>query len=97
MLSFQFNDSLYYCTKVPTTGKYKVKQAVELLWTHLEDPEDDIDNRDLVFRVCSKSKVTDFQATSVEQKDKWVSTLTEAIKNAVERNSTFGREVRENH
>ena len=67
---------------------------MDLLSTHLEDPDDEIENRDLAFRIFSKSKVADFQATSVEQKEKWVSTLTEAIKNAIERNSTFGREVR---
>jgi aminopeptidase N len=85
---------LYYCTKVAATGKYKVKQIVELLSTTIESPDDDIDNRDLVFRVRSRNKVADFQATSVEQKEKWVSTLTEAIDSAVKRNSTFGREVR---
>ena len=85
---------MYYCTKVAATGKYKVKQIVELLSTTIESPDDDIDNRDLVFRVRSRNKVADFQATSVEQKEKWVSTLTEAIDSAVKRNSTFGREVR---
>ena len=85
---------MFYCTRVAATGKYKVKQTVELLSTHLEEPDEETENRELVFRVCSKSKVTDFQATSVEQKEKWVSTLTEAIKKAVEKNSTFGREVR---
>ena len=76
------------------TGKYKVKQAVDLLSTHLAEPDEETENRELVFRVCSKTKVADFQATSVEQKEKWVTTLTEAIKQAVERNSTFGRQVR---
>ena len=88
---FQFNDSLYYCTKVAATGKYKVKQTVDLLSAHLEDPE--IENRDLVFRVCSKSHVADFQASTVEQKDEWVSIINEAIKKVVDKNSTFGREV----
>lgn len=85
---------MYYCTKVAATGKYKVKQTVDLLSTYLAEPDEETENRELVFRVCSKSKVADFQATSVEQKEKWVSTLTEAIKQAVDRNSTFGREVR---
>ncbi|XP_028407888.1 FYVE, RhoGEF and PH domain-containing protein 4-like isoform X2 [Dendronephthya gigantea] len=88
-----FNDALYYCTKVPTTGKYKAKQTLELLSTYLGDVDEETENRELVFRVCSKSKVVEFKATSVEQKEKWVSTLTAAIKNAVDRNSTFGREV----
>lgn len=70
-----------------------MKQTVDLLSTHLEDADEETENRELVFRVCSRSKVVEFKATSVEQKEKWVSTIEAAIQNAVDKNSSFGREV----
>lgn len=61
--------------------------------TYIDEPDEDIENRDLVFRVRSKNKIIDFQATSVEQKEKWIMAIKEAIEQAIARNSTFGRKV----
>ncbi|XP_046840202.1 FYVE, RhoGEF and PH domain-containing protein 4-like isoform X2 [Xenia sp. Carnegie-2017] len=88
-----FNDSLYYCTKVPATGKYKLRTCIELIVTYIDEPDEDIENRDLVFRVRSKNKIIDFQATSVEQKEKWIMAIKESIEQAIARNSTFGRKI----
>lgn len=66
---------------------------MDLVSTILAEPDEEFENRDRVFRVCSRKKVADFQAISVEQKDNWVASISKAIKNAVDRNNTFGREV----
>lgn len=73
------------------TGKYKVKQTADLLFTQVEDIDEEIANRELVFRVRSKRQVMDFSASSVEEKEKWVETLNAAIKKAMDKNSSFGR------
>lgn len=88
-LLLQFNDTIFCCTKVAATGKYKVRQEAELKNSQVEETEEEIANRELVFRVLSNRKVIDFQASSVEEKEKWFEALSTAIKNAKEKKETF--------
>ena len=75
------------------TGKYKVRQEAELKDSQVEETEEEIANRELVFRVLGNRKVIDFQASSVEEKEKWVEALSTAMKNAKDKKDTFGATV----
>lgn len=91
-----FNDAIFCCAKVAATGKYRVKATAELKNSQVVETDEEIANRELVFRVRSYRKVTDYQASSVEEKEKWVEMLNTAIDRAKEKTDSFksgGKEV----
>ena len=84
----QFNDVLLCCLKFPGGNKYKVKVTMDLNGMEIGAVDEDM-HLENAFRITSRQRVIDFATSSPAEKDVWVESLQEAVKQLMEKRETY--------
>ncbi|XP_070559884.1 FYVE, RhoGEF and PH domain-containing protein 4-like isoform X3 [Ptychodera flava] len=85
---FLFNDILLCCSihkKLVTTGKYKVRAKLDVEGMKVVN----VSNEKGTFRVSSRQKVMEFQASSDEQRIEWVDAINDTITELQKKQENF--------